>query len=46
MSQQQVETIIENMNVIVHIFMRDVYYDLHPTAEQQEDENWWKNNRC
>ena len=43
MSQQQVETIIENMNVIVHIFMRDVYYDLHPTAEQQEDENWWKN---
>jgi hypothetical protein len=31
------------MNVIVHIFMRDVYYDLHPTAEQQEDENWWKN---
>ena len=43
MSQQQVETIIENMNVIVHIFLRDVYYDLHPTAEQQEDENWWKN---
>ena len=43
MSQQQVETIIENMNVIVHIFMRDVYYDLHPTAEQQEDKNWWKN---
>ena len=43
MPQQQVETIIENMNVIVHIFMRDVYYDLHPTNEQQEDENWWKN---
>ena len=43
MPQQQVETIIENMNVIVHIFMRDVYYDLHPTDEQQEDENWWKN---
>ena len=43
MSQQQVEYLIGQIEEIFHIFMRDVYYDLHPTADQQEDENWWKN---
>lgn len=43
MSQQQIEYLLEQIDVIFHIFMRDVYYDLHPTTEQQDDENWWNN---
>ena len=43
MSQQQIEYLLEQIEVIFHIFMRDVYYDLHPTTEQQDDENWWNN---
>ena len=41
MSQQQIESIIENMKEIVYIHLCDVYNNLRPTAEQQEDENWW-----
>jgi hypothetical protein len=26
---------------IEDFYMRDIYRDLHPTAEQQEDEDWW-----
>lgn len=26
---------------ICSIYMRDVYRDLNPTAEQQDDDNWW-----
>jgi hypothetical protein len=43
MSQQQIEYLIGRMEEIFTIFMRDVYYDLNPTAEQQDDENWWSN---
>jgi hypothetical protein len=43
MSQQQIEYLLEQIDEIFHIFMRDVYYDLHPTTEQQNDENWWNN---
>ena len=41
--QQQIEYLLEQIDEIFHIFMRDVYYDLHPTTEQQNDENWWNN---
>ena len=44
MSQQpQIEYLFQRMEEIFNIFMRDVYYDLNPTAEQQDDENWWSN---
>jgi hypothetical protein len=36
----QVESIIENMKEIIQIHLCDVYNNLRPTAEQQEDENW------
>lgn len=41
MSQQQIEYLMGQIEEIFQIFMRDVYYDLNPTAEQQDDENWW-----
>lgn len=44
MSQQpQIEYLFQRMDEIFNIFMRDVYYDLNPNAEQQDDENWWSN---
>ena len=43
MSQQQIEYLIGRMEEIFTIYMRDVYYDLNPTAEQQDDDDWWSN---
>ncbi|NQX03138.1 hypothetical protein HQ447_20970 [bacterium] len=42
MTQQAVKYLIEEMEEFLEeVYMKDVYMDLHPTAEQQDDEDWW-----
>lgn len=42
MTQPQVKYEIELMEKYIDDFyMRDIYRDLHPTAEQRDDEDWW-----
>ena len=42
MTQPQVKYEIELMEKYLEDFyMRDIYRDLHPTAEQRDDEDWW-----
>lgn len=42
MSQQQIEYLIGKINEFISsVYLKEVYRDLNPTAEQQDDDDWW-----